>query len=290
MPHNYRNTSHTLAVALCLSVLLGGLVFSLHADPSTSLPNPQDHLAPPQVRFMELTQTGPKSDYTLWGFPGSAAPGQQLWCRYSDDSEHLVATVAGDGYFQGTLHYEKAQQGYTLQMRDPAGSFSSSCTMPLDYRLMGGHHRKPTLHGFVNLIPSSQDVETHGKRWFALAKRLQEADGSTPRLDATIFNVHAMSLGMVDHEHPATPQDLVIYGYTPKGTVVTCILGWNGLSFSTHVDAEGRFVLRLPAPALEIQRQPKGRIGMFIINVTDGANHLLSSTSFDPGLPQWVTR
>ena len=81
------------------------------------------------------------------------------------------------------------------------------------------------------------------------------------------------------------PQDLKIYGYTPAGEMVTCILPVDGSSFAEPVRADRTFAVLIPHK--KVATGEEGRFS-YIVNITDRQNRLLASTQWEIPPPQWV--
>ena len=80
--------------------------------------------------------------------------------------------------------------------------------------------------------------------------------------------------------------DFKLYGFSPYGQHITCILPLSGRSFTTPIAEDGSFVIVLPEELVDMD--PGGEKPVFLAIVTDRNNQQLSITGFKPIMPQWI--
>jgi len=222
----------------------------------------------PSANLIYTGQEGPQSEYTVTGFFGAASPGNQIVCFFDDGSDEETVVADRDGSFEFRIPYERGQPGFSIRTKDVHGELSNAIRPRLDYPLMGGMGRKANERGWFNITFASTPEEENRKAWDEFIRAPSGRRSPTPyRGDLP----------------EGRPEDYKVYGYTPDGELVTCILGASGLSFLTQVREDGRFTLIIPHEAVK-----KGINGLttFIINVSDSENNLLAATGISPSIMQ----
>jgi len=212
--------------------------------------------------------------------------------------------VSNGRQLQG-LPYESARDSLALYTKNEAGQTSPTCLLPLQYTNIGGMGRAPTKYGFVNLIPASTDMEAHAKPWLELAHSGEQLTKGHAEFDMRKMNEGTVKRGpgpapaqstMFGREmkmffsviqpprrsnFPKYPENIRVYGYSPKGKLVTCVVGRGSIHYTSVVEHDGRFSILIPYQALRSERE-------LIINITDRHNGLISSTRSE--VPAWTPR
>lgn len=250
-------------------------------------------------------------EYTVMGFPGSAAPGSKIGCFFSDGTEKMMAYVEEDGSFRFTVPYSRGRPGFSIRAKNAQGEWSPPMYPRLDYPLMGGMGRRANERGWVHITLASANEKEEGVAWERQAQVVSrrtekfrqwlEENGKT----AQEFSAEGLPLpDSISMPRVATPdsllriqekpEDLKIYGYSPEGEKVTCIIGANGASFSADIGENGMFMFLVPHEAVEVDildsspLMNEKRPPAFIINVTDSENRLLASHGTGNGIPRWA--
>jgi hypothetical protein len=222
-------------------------------------------------------QTGPDSDYRIYGVPGSSPRYAEIVVAYSDGSSVLLGTSARDGSFAFDISHARSANGARLSIRDTTNP-TEPTALALDYPRQGGLMWPPNERGFVNLAPADSDVEAGRAKWLKAYETIREARGGVVNMERlSSENLGGMSAGT----------DVIVYGYAPDGASVTCIIGPTGYSITGPV-VDGMFELRLPHDQLRLPDHHRWAPPTIIINVTNEANQITSVTGYSPLFPSWV--
>lgn len=244
-------------------------------------------------------QKGPLSDYTVTGFPGSAAPCGEILYQSQDSTWHIAGRTTAVGSFRIEVPNQSVGQFFAVVVRDTMGHESRPTLLRTDHPLTGGWWLTPNERGWVNIIAASTDLPSHKAEWLAKYGGTYRHEDVEPAQDSRIPKRGGADSTEVpkDSLSPApdvasieseSPEDLLFYGYAPRGDTATCVVGATGEQFHTPIDGQGCFAIRVPAVAVAVA---DNELPSFLINVTTRDNQLLSAHPLGrPGRhwPKWV--
>jgi hypothetical protein len=230
-----------------------------------------------QAGLLYACQTGPDSDYRIYGVPGSSPRYAEIVVAYSDGGSVLLGTSARDGSFAFDISHARSANGARLSIRDTRNP-TEPTALALDYPRQGGLMWPPNERGFVNLVPADSDVEAGRAKWLEAYEMIREARGGVVNME----RLSSESLGDM-----SAGTDVIVYGYAPIGESATCIIGPSGYSITGPI-VDGMFELRLPHDQLRVPGHHQWVSPAVIVNVTSATNQILSFTGYNPRLPSWV--
>lgn len=218
--------------------------------------------------LLHIRQTGPTSDYRVYGAPGAGPQYAEISAVYSDGSSAVLGFSVEDGSFAYSIEHAKAEGGVWLKSRIPGSSFSEPVALPLGHPRQGGMSGPPNERGFVNIAPADADIQEGLDRWLEAVRSLSQPGGAP-------INMERLGCGTLEALDAQT--DVVVYGYTPVGDSVTCIIGPSGYSI-TAAATNGVFQIRVPHGRLQVASRYRWAPPAFVINVTTAANQIVAST------------
>ncbi|MBT4611758.1 MAG: hypothetical protein HOC05_17080, partial [Gemmatimonadetes bacterium] len=172
-----------------------------------------------RAELLHLRQTGPTSDYKIYGAPGAAPSLTDIDALYASGDAETIVRSAVDGSFAMLVDYAKAKDGLSVIARGVDSTESDPVALRLDYPRQGGMGGPPNARGFFNIVPATADVASESKPWIEASRALSQTG---------VFPVDARQLPLAGLDTLAMGTDLIIYGHSPDGDAATCVIGPTG--------------------------------------------------------------
>lgn len=221
--------------------------------------------------LLYVRQTGPKSDYVIFGARNASVSQSVIEAVYADGTSAFLGLSAPEGGFAFRVPYQSAKDGVSVRAQSPGLEPGPTTSLRLDYPMQPTFGRGPNERGLVQIVPATADVEAELSDWIRAFHARSDPEAQIPNIDR-LKRTRLPESELVD---------VVVYGYSPDGDKATCIIGPSGYSVATTLQ-EGSFQIKVPKDEI-VQSDNRGWTpATFIVTITTEQNDIVATSSINP--------